>query len=185
MLTIYIIGICIVIYILKLFFPQIFIYLAFWPQLFIKYPWQIITSIFVHSTITHLLFNMFVLFIFGLSLERLIGSKRFLFLFLASGIFGNIAYLFYSILTNSYFPVVGASGAIYGILGTLAILKPDMKVVIFPLPVPICIRWVILILTLIDIILLPYSEKDRIAHVSHLSGLLFGVAYGYYLKNKF
>ncbi|NPA63033.1 MAG: rhomboid family intramembrane serine protease [Methanococci archaeon] len=177
-----IIGICVVMFILSKIFPQMYLYFALYPNMAFSMPWQLITSIFMHATITHLLLNMFVLFFFGTYLERLIGAKKYILVFLISGIVGNLAYILYCHITGSYLPSVGSSGAIFGVMGALAILHPRLKVVIFPIPVPISIRVAVGLFALIDLILLPYSFKTGIAHISHLAGLITGLIFGEVLK---
>ncbi len=184
MINILIVGICIVMFILSVVMPQLYYYFALWPNLFIYMPWQIVTSIFMHGGITHLLVNMFVLFIFGTYLERIVGSKNYLLIFLTSGIVGNLAYILYAYLTGDYFPSVGASGAIFGVMGALAILAPHLRVVVFPLPVPISIKLAVIIFALIDLILLPYTSKTGIAHITHLAGLITGLILGKFLYNR-
>ncbi|XRP96509.1 rhomboid family intramembrane serine protease [Methanocaldococcus sp. 16A] len=184
MINILIVGICIVVFIISVFMPQLYYYFALWPNLFTNMPWQIITSMFMHADITHLLVNMFVLFIFGTYLENMVGSKKYLLIFLLSGIVGNLAYIIYAYLTGDYNPSVGASGAIFGIMGALAILSPHLKVVVFPLPIPVSIRVAVAIFALIDLILLPYSLKTGIAHITHLAGLITGLIFGKLLYDR-
>ncbi|MGC9309918.1 MAG: rhomboid family intramembrane serine protease, partial [Candidatus Nanoarchaeia archaeon] len=82
--------------------------------------WRFITSIFIHASVGHLLYNMFALVLFGLILEKVVSSKKFLLVFFITGIFANI------IAINFYPRSLGASGAIYGLIGLLAIIKPKM-----------------------------------------------------------
>ena len=95
--------------------------------------WRFATAIFLHGSMIHLTYNLFALLFFGFSLERKIGSKRFLLVFLLSGIIANI------IAINFYESSLGASGAIYGILGALVILAPFSFVWAFGLIMPIFI----------------------------------------------
>ena len=102
-----------------------FKYLAFVPANALAMPWTIVTSMFLHSGALHLFFNMWALFIFGPVLERVIGGKRLLALYLVAGIIGNVGFsLFYPSATAG----VGASGAIYGLVGALAVLLPVLLV---------------------------------------------------------
>ncbi|ACV24059.1 rhomboid family intramembrane serine protease [Methanocaldococcus fervens] len=184
MINILIVEICVAMFIASVLIPQLYYYFALWPTLFINMPWQIVMSIFMHGSITHLLVNMFVLFIFGTYLERIVGSKNYLLIFLTSGIVGNLAYILYAYLTGDYAPSVGASGAIFGVMGALAILAPHLRVVVFPLPVPISIKLAVIIFALIDLILLPYTSKTGIAHITHLAGLITGLILGKMLRDK-
>ena len=85
--TIRFIAIAVVFFVLQnILGPEIWQYFAFFPALAIKWPWTLITSVFLHADFNHLLFNMFALFFFGSYLERLLGSNRFLIIFIAAGI---------------------------------------------------------------------------------------------------
>ncbi|MCY7324942.1 MAG: rhomboid family intramembrane serine protease [Microbacteriaceae bacterium] len=96
-------------------------YLTYFPALTAREPWTLITSLFVHSTgsFLHILFNMFSLFIFGRILEPMIGRGRFLVLYLLSGLGGSVAVL----LLNPSGGVLGASGAIFGLLGAFFVIQ--------------------------------------------------------------
>lgn len=174
-------GISIIVFILQnILGPGIWQYFAFFPALAIKWPWTLITSVFLHADFNHLLFNMFALFFFGTYLERLLGNNRFLIIFLASGIVGNIGYLVTA--SNDMIPAIGASGAAYGLMGTLAILAPFMSVYVWGLlPVPMIV--LTSIYALIDIAGL--SAPSGIAHGAHIAGLIVGIAFGLYLKPYF
>ena len=96
-------------------------YLTYFPALTAREPWTLITSLFVHSTgsFLHILFNMFSLFIFGRILEPMVGRGRFLVLYLLSGLGGSVAVL----LLNPSGGVLGASGAIFGLLGAFFVIQ--------------------------------------------------------------
>ncbi len=179
-----IILICLIIYIIKIIclyflkFNPIDIFLALNPAYILLMPWQILTSIFVHADFWHLFINMFVLFFFGSELERRLGSKKYLTIFFASGISGSLAYIFYSFLTNHFIPAMGASAAIFGVMGALAMIAPETKVIIFPIPIPISIRFAIMIFALYDLIFLPFTYGTGVAHISHLAGLAVGLYFG-------
>lgn len=83
-------------------------------------PWRMVTSVFTHGSILHLLLNMYTLFIFGSGLERLLGRWRYLVLFLLSGIGGSLAVVFFA---DPYSAVVGASGAIFGLMGAYFVIN--------------------------------------------------------------
>jgi uncharacterized protein len=151
---------------------------AFRPALSFAMPWTYVTSIFLHASFEHLFFNMFALFVFGTYLETRVSPSKYLTVFFAAGILGNVAYL----LTDptSIIPGVGASGAIYGIMGMLAMLYPGLIVYVFYAPMPIIVAaglWFILEFTGL------FTPSD-IAHQAHLAGLLLGAAYGYYLRRR-
>lgn len=140
-------------------------------------PWILITSMFLHSpdNITHLIFNMYALFIFGSLIERKIGTKRFVSIYFIAGI---IAAIFSTLF---YARALGASGAIMAILGITIILMPDLRVLFFFM-IPMSLRTAGIIFALMDIAGLFYS--NGIANAAHLAGLAVGLAYGYYLMKK-
>ncbi|MEK6826104.1 MAG: rhomboid family intramembrane serine protease [Nanoarchaeota archaeon] len=137
-------------------------------------PWILFTSIFLHGSLGHLLLNGFGLALFGSILENYIGSRRFLILFMASGLFSSIFSSFF------YNAALGASGAIFGVLGTLTFLRPTMTIWLNFLPMPLWIAAIYWSLENILGIFIP----DNIANLAHLSGLGFGLYYGYSIKQK-
>ncbi len=144
-------------------------------------PWILLTSMFLHGSVTHLLFNMYALFIFGLLLEQRIGRNRFLFIYFASGILAAVASTFF------YDRALGASGAIMGMLGVTIMLMPDLKVLFFFI-IPMSLRTAGIIFALIDLLGVFGIGIHGIANIAHLVGLGCGLAYGYYLlkqKGKF
>ena len=168
---------CVLIFIFQNFFDLTIF--SFIPSLALSMPWQFVTAIFLHANFPHLFFNMFALFLFGPYLENLIGSKRFLLVYFISGIFGNLA--FFLLDPYSKIPAVGASGAIYGILGTLAILQPYQIIYLYYVPVPMILAAILwFIISVIGILGPPTS----IGHQAHLAGLLFGFVFGSYIKIK-
>jgi membrane associated rhomboid family serine protease len=92
--------------------------LAYYPPLTAAEPWRMITSLFVHGSILHILFNMYSLFILGPELERMVGRWRFAALFLLSGLGGSVAVL----LSAPNYVVIGASGAIFGLFGAYFVI---------------------------------------------------------------
>jgi hypothetical protein len=179
--TIRFIAIAVVFFVLQnILGPEIWQYFAFFPALAIKWPWTLITSVFLHADFNHLLFNMFALFFFGSYLERLLGSNRFLIIFIAAGIVGNLGYLVTA--SNSMIPAIGASGAAYGLMGTLVILAPFMRVYVYGLlPVPL----VVLTAVFVFIDVAGLFSPSGIAHGAHLAGLIVGIVFGLYLRPYF
>jgi len=136
-------------------------------------PWTLLTSMFLHGSITHLLFNMYVLLMFGSLLEQRMGSKRFLFIYLLSGLIAAFVSSFV------YRAALGASGAIMGMLGVLIILMPELRVLFF-FVVPMSLRTAAIIFALIDL----FGIIPGVAHIAHLTGLGCGLLYGLYLKKQ-
>ncbi len=134
--------------------------------------WRLFTSIFLHGGVAHLFYNLFALALFGSILERLIGSRKFLIVFLFSGIFANL------VSVNFYSSSLGASGAIYGILGCLALLRPGMMVWAFGFPMPMFMAAILWTAGSVLGIFIP----SNIGYIAHLSGIIAGFLFGFFLK---
>lgn len=175
MLTIYLICFITFVFILQQFLPMEE-YGDFIPAEAFERPWTFVTSIFLHADIEHIFFNMFALFIFGTFLETKIDARDYILIFLISGIFGNVAYLF--IASDPTIPGLGASGAIYGIMGCLAVLAPTAIVYFLSVPMPMFLAAIIWAVTEFAGIFVP----SDIGHAAHFAGLIIGVIYGFYIK---
>ncbi|MCX6669781.1 MAG: rhomboid family intramembrane serine protease [Methanothrix sp.] len=154
----------------------VYSYLALNPDHLMQRPWTLITYMFVHASFDHLFWNMLFLFFFGMELERRVGDLKFLQIYLLSGIVAATAQMLIS--SGS---LVGASGALYGALGCLAIIAPEIRVLIF-FVIPLSIRAAVVLFALIDF--LTMGASDNIAHMAHIAGLLVGLAFGYAMKKQ-
>jgi membrane associated rhomboid family serine protease len=151
------------------------IQLGLMPATVNREPWTLITSIFVHGSFFHLFANMLALFFLGSYLTRLIGNKSFLAVYFGGGLLGSI---FYWLLAPTLIIAVGASGAIFAVGGALAVMLPNLKVLVFPVPVPMPL-WVAIIGGFLVLSLLPF-----VAWEAHLGGLAFGALAGYLFKSR-
>ncbi len=150
---------------------------SFVPLLAFDMPWMFVTSIFLHADLSHLFFNMISLLIFGMYLERMVGRRLFLILFFVAGIIGNVGYILTS--SNALIPAIGASGAIYGVMGTLAVLAPFLLIFIYGIiPLPMIIAAGAFAVLDIMGLLVP----SGIAHGAHLAGMVVGIGAGLYLR---
>jgi hypothetical protein len=138
---------------------------------------MLVTSIFFHADLNHLVFNMFALYFFGSHLERMIGGRLYASLFFISGIVGNLGYMVTA--SSPKIPALGASGAIYGVIGSLAILAPFMIVLIYGL-VPLPMIAAAFLWALMDF--LGLFIPSGIAHGAHLGGILVGAVFGVYIR---
>ena len=136
-------------------------------------PWRMITSIFAHADIMHLFSNLLALGFFGLFLEGRIGSKKLFLLFMASGIIVSVL--------STYDRSLGASGAVYAVLGCLALLRPWMVIYVYFIPMPMVVALVLWFLQ--DVFGLFYPSN--VANLSHIFGLVMGVAAGFYWKKQY
>ncbi len=166
-------------------FRPIYLSIEYSPQLY-----TLFTSMFIHSGFLHIIGNMFVFFFIGMSFEQRIGAKKFIIIYLLSGICGTITHSLLNI--NSATPLVGASGAIFGIMGAFAYSYPRDKV-IMPIPVGffmilrrIRVLYAVLIFAALETIIVFFNVQDTTAHFAHLGGLIGGVILAAILigKNK-
>lgn len=149
-------------------------------EVFFEYPWGIVTSMFLHDGFFHIFANMFTLYFFGSYVHRLLGSRKFLITYFGGGILGGIFFVTLGTLLNpdSLALAIGASGAVFALGGALSVMRPDLRVFIFPIPVPLPI-WVAVIGGFFLLSLLPF-----VAWQAHLGGLLFGLGAGYLFKKR-
>jgi membrane associated rhomboid family serine protease len=136
--------------------------------------WQPLTYMFLHGGTFHLLFNMLVLWMFGSTLEATWGSRKFLKFYLICG--AGAGFMNALVLYSSPIPTVGASGAIYGLLMAFAILFPNQLIYIWGI-FPVKARYFVIGIGLLELIAATGSTQSNIAHVAHLSGMLFGLVY--------
>jgi membrane associated rhomboid family serine protease len=155
-------------------------------DLFIR-PWTLLTSMFLHGSPMHLVFNMYALLIFGPLLEQRIGAKRFIIAYLGTGLLAGLIASevarvcdFFPLPQNFCFQsALGASGAILGIIGVTIVLMPNLGILLFfIIPMPL---WVFgIIIALIDL----FGITPGVASAAHLAGLSAGALYGLHLRGQ-
>lgn len=152
-------------------------YFALWPLGYGFLPWQVITYQFMHEGFFHLFFNMFFgLWMFGMEIENLWGSRKFLFFYLMCGV---VAAIFQLLLGPILEPgrisvVVGASGAVFGVLVAFAMLFPDRYIYLWFL-FPVKAKYFIAVLLLLGV--LSVGGPTRVANLAHLGGAFAGYVY--------
>jgi membrane associated rhomboid family serine protease len=144
-----------------------------WKKYFL---WQLATYIFLHGGVFHLLFNLFALWMFGGELEKYFGSKKFLRYFLFCGIGAGICTVLFTPNIYQQIPVIGPSGAIYGILLAYGWLFPNRPIYIYFL-FPIPARYFVIIFGLIEFFSSMEGPGGGVSHLTHLGGLAFGFFY--------
>ena len=158
-------------------------------------PHQLVTHMFMHGGLFHILFNMLALWMFGTMLERIWGPKRFLIFYLICGLgaglaqMGSYVYDFWQVdhtildadTMNQYQTAlrinctVGASGAIMGVLAAFGYLFPNTQLFIVPIPFPVKAKWAILGMIALDVFGgVSRTANDNIAHFAHVGGALIG-----------
>ncbi|MBN2008501.1 rhomboid family intramembrane serine protease [candidate division KSB1 bacterium] len=139
------------------------------------YVWQLGTYMFLHGGFIHILLNMFILWMFGCEIERYMGEREFIRYYLICGVGGGLVHVL--IQPSSMTPVVGASGAIYGLLAAFAMLFPDRRIMLFPFFISLKAKHWVLIFLGITLLFGFTGRQDGVAHFAHLGGMLVGFAY--------
>jgi len=170
------IAINFLLFIATLIDQRLIFYLGLQPATFLDRPWTIVTNLFVHAGMGHIIANMITLFFFGRFLSGLMGRGSFLIIYFLGGILGNVCFLL--LPSSPLAVVVGASGAIFALGGTLAVMVPKVRVFVFPIPVPLP-RWVAVIGGF-----LKFSFPPKVAWQAHLGGLVFGLIAGLFFGKR-
>lgn len=169
------IGTNVLLFIVTLTTPEIILFGGLMPAAVVARPWTVVTCLFLHGGIGHLLGNMITLYFFGRYLRALVGDKRFLIVYFIGGMLGSACYI---LLAPPLSISIGASGAVFAVGGVLAVMRPKLKVLVFPIPVPMPL-WAAVIGGFVIISFFP-----NVAWQSHLGGLVFGLVMGYFLRRQ-
>lgn len=168
-----IIGACVAVFLMN----NLSASLALWPLQSGRFePWQLLTYGFLHGGFNHLFLNMFALWMFGLPIERIWGSRRFAFYYVVCIFGAAITQLVVQQLSGEFYPTIGASGAVFGLLLAYGVMFPDSRIFLIFLPVPIKAKWFVLIYGGLELVLGVTQSLSQIAHFAHLGGLVFGGA---------
>ncbi|MEK6927467.1 MAG: rhomboid family intramembrane serine protease [Nanoarchaeota archaeon] len=165
-------GICVVMFVLQLVIPG-FTEALLMNKFALPEVWRFVTAIFLHGGFSHLLLNMFAMLMFGMMLEHTIGTKKYLLVFFLTGILANIiSYPFYD-------SALGASGAIFGLIGAMVMLKPGVTIWAFGMPMPLFIAGILW--AFVDII--GVFVPSGVGNIAHLSGMGLGLILGAKYRN--
>ena len=146
--------------------------------------WQLITYQFMHGGFWHIFFNMFILWMFGGSIEDIMGSKKFLIFYLLAGVSAGLFQLFITPLLGASSAVtIGASGSIFGVMIAYAMFFPDNLIYVYFL-IPVKAKYFIGFLVIIEFFAVNSASSD-VAHLAHLGGALFGFLYIMFDKNSY
>ena len=151
-----------------------------------RYVWTFLTSMFMHVGFFHLFANMLSLFFIGGLVEKLLGKKRYLWFYLIAGLFAGLFFvgISYFLKTDLNTFAVGASGALFGLVGLLMLLTPNLPVYIMFIPIPIKMKYAAPGI-LVGLWLISITGNVPIGNTAHLGGLISGLVYGIYLRKKF
>lgn len=148
--------------------------LALWPPGEQFRPWQVLTYAFLHGDLTHLLFNMFALYVFGRALQDRWGSGRFATYYFASVISAAATQLASEYGSWNFYATVGASGGVFGVLLAFALLFPRERIFVLPIPIPLPAWLFVTLYGLLELFLGVTGTEAGVAHFAHLGGMLGG-----------
>jgi len=153
-------------------------------ELFTKFRlWQLITALFLHGGVMHIMNNMFALWIFGVTLEKEWGAKNFLLFYFTCGICAGL--FSYAVGPFTSIPSIGASGAIFGLIAAFGLIFAEQDINLFF--VTLKVKYFVLIYVGLELFLCIMNVQDGIGHWTHLSGFVIGVLYikiSDYIKNR-
>ncbi len=159
-------------YLLTVARPAVGNLLVFVPALLPTRPWSVVTYMFLHAGIWHIGFNMLALYFFGPAVETRLGGRRFVGLYLSSGVMGALL----SIPFTPHAAIVGASGAVFGVMLAFARYWPRQRIYIWAV-LPIEARWMVILMTAFSLWSGFGGSRDGVAHFAHLGGFLGGFLY--------
>jgi membrane associated rhomboid family serine protease len=145
-------------------------------------PYQLVTYMFMHGNLSHIFFNMLMLVTFGPMLEAFWGSKKFLFYYLFCGLGAVVCHILFWYYEAAGLPpgtfmgsVVGASGALFGILVAYGWYFPDQQLMLLIPPIPLKAKYMVIVCIGIELFMVGEGVQSNVAHFAHLGGALFGL----------
>ena len=175
----YLIGVNVLVFIAQRLFPIVTYYLAMFPPAVLKGAlWQFVTYMFVHEPrgFTHILFNMLGLFIFGVQVERRMGSKEFLLYYFITGTLAGVISFAMYYFSNPLTILLGASGAVFAVELAFAVFFPDAVMLIWGI-IPVRAPVLVLGYTALELFFSVTGRQGNVAHLTHLSGFAVGWLY--------
>ncbi len=168
--------------------PEVSVLYLYYPQSEFFKPYQIVTHMFMHGSLPHLMFNMLALLFLGPYVEAHISPRRFISYYLICGFGAMALYMLIRyieltslsplemqlLMKNPFHAVVGASGAIYGVLVGFAVLFPNARLMLLFPPIPVKAKYLAIILVGLDLAFGLSGVRTGIAHFAHIGGALFG-----------
>ena len=147
--------------------------------------WQFITYMFLHGGFSHLFFNMFALWMFGRTLEDRLGPQRFMIYYVVCGVGAALIQMLVAWLTHDTgIVLIGASGAVMGLLLAFGVMYPNSQIFVFPLPFPIKAKWFVMGYAAIELLSGATGYDLGVAHFAHVGGMLWGWLLLIYWKRR-
>lgn len=169
-----------VIYMAMALIPSVHHFMAeyfslFWVGSPYYHTYQFVTYMFLHGGFGHLFSNMFALWMFGRTLEYELGSKRFLIYYMVCGIGAALLQMLVAfIFGETYIMLVGASGAVMGLLLAFGVMHPNESIYIIPFPFPIKAKWFVVGYAVLELFMGWTGVQPGVAHFAHIGGMLWG-----------
>ena len=137
-------------------------------------PWQLLTYGFLHGSLMHIAFNMFMLWMFGRELELVYGPRRFLTYYLTCVLGAGVVQLIVAATQGGIYPTVGASGGVFGLLLLFGMTFPNRMIMLLFPPIPMKAKYMVIVFGLLELYLGVSGRSPGIANFAHLGGMLFG-----------
>src|SRR5881628_2585988 len=171
----------VVLFLLEMAAPGLVGMLALWPLGASKFgaavgfqPWQLFSYAFLHGSLVHLAFNMFALYMFGGAIERVFGGRRYFWYYLVCVLSAAIAQLLVAAMTGLFYPTVGASGGVFGLLLAYGMYFPNNRIMLLFPPIPMPARVFVLLYAALELYLGVTGTQEGVAHFAHLGGMVGG-----------
>jgi membrane associated rhomboid family serine protease len=139
--------------------------------------WRWFSNLFLHASVSHIFFNMLGLYFFGKIVEEEVGRKWYLAIYFAAGLLGNFAFMF-----TSTAPAIGASAAIFGLMGAAMLLKPLRKTHMYVFPLPLGI--VAILFALFESLIVSSGVIGPVANIAHVAGMVVGIIFAFFYSPK-
>jgi membrane associated rhomboid family serine protease len=169
----------VVVFGLQLWMPGLILVFALWPPGVLSLaagggfePWQLVTYAFLHGGLAHLFLNMFALWMFGRDVEQALGSRHYAILYFAAVLSAACVQLLVVSSSGRFYPTVGASGGVFGVLLAFAYLFPRRTLVLLFPPIPMPAWLFVTVYGLIELTNGVFGTQSGIAHFAHLGGML-------------
>jgi membrane associated rhomboid family serine protease len=146
--------------------------------------WQLVTYGFLHGNTTHILFNMFMLWMFGRELEGIMGPRNFLIYYLTCVVGAGIVQLIIASFQGGQYATVGASGGVFGLLLAFGMAFPNRVVMLLFPPIPMKAKYLVILAGLMELYFGVSGTNPGIANFAHLGGMLFGFLLINYWKQQ-
>ena len=163
--------------------PQIMHYCALWVDMTPFRTYQFVTYMFLHADVEHLFFNMFALWMFGRTLEYELGSKRFLVYYMICGIGAALIQAGIAWAMDEPMTLVGASGAVMGLLLAFGVMHPNAVIMLLFPPIPMKAKLFVIVYGIIEL-LLGWRGSGNVAHFAHVGGMLWGLLLLYWWRRR-